>query len=71
MLSISSLQSLRSEVGPFADDCTMFSIISESSHNEAVHSQIQQDLNKTQAWAVYLFHSDPDSLAEGRTVTEL
>ena len=42
---------IRSEVGMFADDCTMFSTIRNSSDTEAVHVQMQQDLDNIQAWA--------------------
>ena len=42
---------IRSEVGMFADDCTMFSTIHDSSDTEAVHVQLQQDLDNSQAWA--------------------
>ena len=38
---------IRSEVGMFVDDCTMFSIIRDSSDTEAVHVQMQQDLDKS------------------------
>ena len=42
---------IRSEVGMFANDCTMFSTIRDSSDTEAVHVQMQQDLDNIQAWA--------------------
>ena len=42
---------IRSEGGMFADDCTMFSTIHDSSDTEAVHVQMQQDLDNIQAWA--------------------
>ena len=41
----------RSEVGMFANDCTMFSTIHNSSDSEAVHNQMQQDLDNIQARA--------------------
>eukprot|EP00061_Rhincodon_typus_P002464 g17630.t1 len=44
---------IRSEVGMFADDCAMFSTIRNSSDTEAVHVQMQQDLDNIQAWAVW------------------
>ena len=42
---------LRSDVGMFADDCTMFSTICDSSDTEAVHVQMQQDMDNIQVWA--------------------
>ncbi|XP_041061959.1 tumor necrosis factor receptor superfamily member 5-like isoform X4 [Carcharodon carcharias] len=41
----------RSEVGMFADDCTMFSTICDSSDIGKVRVQMQQDLENIQAWA--------------------
>eukprot|EP00061_Rhincodon_typus_P019160 g9588.t1 len=42
---------IRSEVGMFADDCTMFCTICDFSDIEAVHVHMQQDLDNIQAWA--------------------
>eukprot|EP00061_Rhincodon_typus_P007074 g28376.t1 len=42
---------IRSEVGMFTDDYTMFSTIRDSSDIEAVHVQMQQNLDNIQAWA--------------------
>eukprot|EP00061_Rhincodon_typus_P001226 g14088.t1 len=42
---------IRSEVEMFTNDCTMFSTIHDSSDAEAVHVQMQQDLDNIQAWA--------------------
>eukprot|EP00061_Rhincodon_typus_P004150 g21854.t1 len=42
---------MRSEMGMFANDCTMFSATPDSSDTEAVRVQMQQDLDDIQAWA--------------------
>jgi len=49
---ISDLPStIKSGLEIHTDDCTMFSIIRNSSDTEAVHVQMQQDLDNIQAWA--------------------
>eukprot|EP00061_Rhincodon_typus_P003254 g19634.t1 len=42
---------IRSEIGMFADDCTIFSTIHDYSDTEAVYVQMQQNLDNIQAWA--------------------
>ena len=42
---------IESKMGMFLDGFTMFSIICNSSDTEAVHVQMQQDLDNIQAWA--------------------
>jgi len=46
---INDLPSIRSEVGEFVDNCTMFSTIHNPSFTELIHVQIQQDLDNIQA----------------------
>eukprot|EP00061_Rhincodon_typus_P002324 g17217.t1 len=41
----------RPEAGMFANDCTIFSTICNSTDTEAVCVQMQQDLDNIQAWA--------------------
>eukprot|EP00061_Rhincodon_typus_P002675 g18186.t1 len=42
---------MRLEVGMFSDDWAMLSTIRDSSDTEAIHAQMQQDLDNIQAWA--------------------